>query len=199
MASTAYRLRLRELRRHARDRGRLRAERHHAAASHTGAADPHGDAGPARAVGDGQHRDDPARPRPAGHDDREPGAVPRRGAGGRRPRPLRLARPRRRAALGHHHRRCVVGAFRFARPDGRNGIGFANLDDGTLGQTNTWSAKVYRRKRSCRFTSAGRRCRIIRRYVGNRIVERERPSTSRSPGSRAPRTRTRTSSTSRRR
>ena len=65
------------------------------------------------------------------------------------------------------------GAFRFARPDGRNGIGFANLDDGTLGQTNTWSAKVYRRKRSCRFTSAGRRCRIIRRYVGNQIVERD--------------------------
>jgi hypothetical protein len=65
------------------------------------------------------------------------------------------------------------GALRFARPDGRNGIGFANLDDGTLGQTNTWSAKVYRRKRSCRFTSAGRRCRIIRRYVGRRIVERD--------------------------
>ena len=65
------------------------------------------------------------------------------------------------------------GTFRFARPDGRNGIGFANLDEGTLGQTNTWSAKVYRRKRSCRFTSAGRRCRIIRRYVGKRIVERD--------------------------
>jgi hypothetical protein len=63
--------------------------------------------------------------------------------------------------------------FRFAHPDGRNGIGFARLPEGTLGQTNTWTARVYRRARSCRWTSTGRHCRMVRRYLGRRIVERD--------------------------
>lgn len=59
--------------------------------------------------------------------------------------------------------------FRFARPDGRNGIGFAPLRDDTLGETHTWSARVYRPRRVC----SRQGCRIARRYVGRQVVERD--------------------------
>ena len=63
--------------------------------------------------------------------------------------------------------------FRFARPDGRNGIGFASRPDGVLGTTSIWTARVYRTRRVCRQTLSGRRCRTVRRYQGRQIVERD--------------------------
>ena len=61
------------------------------------------------------------------------------------------------------------GTFRFSRPDGRDAIGFAHRPYGTLGTTNIWSARVYRPRRVC----GQSRCRIVRRYIGRRIVERD--------------------------
>jgi hypothetical protein len=64
--------------------------------------------------------------------------------------------------------------FRFARPDGRNGIGFSSrLDADTLGITHTWTARVYRTRRSCNWAGGITRCRKVRRYIGRRVVERD--------------------------
>jgi hypothetical protein len=63
--------------------------------------------------------------------------------------------------------------FRFARPDGRNGIGFAMLPYDVLGTTKTWTARVYRSRRVCQRTASGRRCRTVRRYLGRQIIERD--------------------------
>ncbi|MDA0171739.1 hypothetical protein OJ998_21745 [Solirubrobacter taibaiensis] len=61
--------------------------------------------------------------------------------------------------------------FNFDRPDGRNAIGFEPRPEGVLGTTNTWTARVYRKRRSCRPTLSGRKCRTVRKYVGRQVVE----------------------------
>ncbi len=61
--------------------------------------------------------------------------------------------------------------FNFDRPDGRNAIGFEPRPEGVLGTTNTWTARVYRKRRSCRPTLSGRKCRTVRQYVGRQVVE----------------------------
>ena len=62
--------------------------------------------------------------------------------------------------------------FRFARPDGRNAIGFAPRIAGALGAANisTWSTRP---RRTCRWTSTGRRCHATGAGIGRRIVERD--------------------------
>jgi len=72
--------------------------------------------------------------------------------------------------------------FRFARPDGRNEIGFRRLPDDMLGLTKTWTARIYRSRRVC----SRRGCRIVRRHVGWQIVERDVALTSLAPWQQGP-------------
>jgi hypothetical protein len=61
----------------------------------------------------------------------------------------------------------------FDVPDRRNGIGFAAVDEDSLGTTSTWYLKLYRKRKVCGHRHGRRVCRVRRRYVGREIVERD--------------------------
>jgi hypothetical protein len=63
--------------------------------------------------------------------------------------------------------------FVFDVPDRRNGIGFAAIDEDSLGTTSTWFFKLYRKRKVCGHRHGRRVCHTHRRYVGREIVERD--------------------------